>query len=77
MSIKFTLKHVVDDSQVQGLYQLFLNNNETQRKTKKQFIEYIKTQVTLFGTDEFLLSQADQSELTSEDLEQLMKWGLI
>lgn len=75
MSIKFTLKHVLDDSQIQGLYQLFLSTGKP--ITKKQFTEYMKDQVALFGTDEFLLSQADQTELTSDDLEQLIKWSLI
>jgi hypothetical protein len=77
--LNIVIKTALNDSQIQGLYQLYLHQNDGLRGTKKDFIEYCKNQVLFFGVDEFLLS-SDMSlhkDLTIQDINQLMVWGLI
>lgn len=77
--VKFNISITLDDSQIQGLYQLFLYKHDGFKRTKKEFVEYMKTQVACCGADEFFLStdMSFHEELTMGDIEQLMKWGLI
>jgi len=75
--IKFKINVVLNDSQIQGLYQLYVYKNDGCRGTKKDFMDYMKTQVYLCGADEFLLSESSYEDLTVGDINQLMKWGLI
>ena len=77
--ISFTIKSTVTASQIQGLYILYLNENNQARGTKKQFISYMKSRVELFGTtDDFLFGNLlDNQDLQISEVEQLMKWGLI
>lgn len=77
--MKITIKTTLSDSQIQGLYQLYLFQNEYCKGTKKEFIAYCKNQVLLNGCDEFLLStnMEEYEELSMGDVEQLMKWKLI
>jgi hypothetical protein len=77
--ISFTIKSTVTASQIQGLYILYLSENDQARGTKKQFISYMKSRVKLFGTtDDFLFGNLlDNQDLQILEVEQLMKWGLI
>ena len=77
MSVIYRIKMIIDDSQVQGLYQLYFYKMEGKGLTKKGFINYSKTQVSEFGIGEYLLSESEYPELTPDDLKLLMKWGLL
>lgn len=76
--INITIRSTITDEAIQGLYQLYLHKNGGARGTKKDFMEYIRSQVAMFGTDtDSLLSVNEYEELTEDDLNLLMKWRLI
>ena len=80
MSVIMKVEIFIDDSQIQGLYQLYLYSIDYKKPTKKSFIDYARNQI-MFGNGDFLLGTgADDGhypELLSDDLDLLMKWGLL
>lgn len=78
----FTVKMDVDDSQMQGLFQLYRFHCQSggENITKKGFLDYIKHQLIMNGNQEFLLptnGMDDYEDITPDDLNLLMKWGLL
>lgn len=76
--IRFKLTHVVTDEQIVDLFKIYIYQVKG-KYTKKSFVTYVKDQVGMFGTDEFLTStDMDMYEsLKKEHIDALIKWKLI
>ena len=78
--LRMKCEMVITDKQVIGLFRIFLNGTSSSPKpSKKEFLDYVRTQLILFGTDEFLVGTSvdENPELTDEQESKLRKWGLI
>jgi hypothetical protein len=74
----FVIKMGVTSYQVESLFKLYKYNEGENKLTKQFFLDYIKEQLSQFGTtDEFLIGNMEEyPELTENEMILLEKWKL-
>lgn len=80
--IRMKCEMVITDGQIKDLFRIYICNDSFGDKvklTKRAFLDYVRARIILFGTGEFLVGNRIDAfpELTDEQLDKLMKWGLV
>jgi len=74
--VRITTAHYLTANQVSVLYLVYKKNIKA-KKTKKDFLEFIKSQVTLYGSRSPQVTKLISKNLKSDDFTKLIKWGLL
>lgn len=78
MEKTFVIKMTINNCQIEELFKLFKFSLQDEVITKQKFLEYIKGQLSLFGTDgdSLIGDTSDYEKLTESELILLDRWNL-